>query len=72
MESFWTVGGLSKDVSEPRTSTGSGRFAFLSSYIFRGIVSIRVKTLRNTHLEASRYIKKKKASLPVNPHRSKN
>ena len=40
VESSWTVGSLTEDVSERRTSTGSGRFAFLSSYyvyIFRGI-----------------------------------
>ena len=39
--------------------------------IFWGIVSIRVKTLRNTHLEASRYIEKENASLPVDLRHSK-
>ena len=33
--------------------------------ILRQIVSIRVKTLSNTNLVASRYIKREKGSLPV-------
>ena len=55
---------------EQRTSTGSRLFAFLNScffsfLIFRGIVSIRAKTLSNAHLVALRYIKREIASLPV-------
>ena len=52
----------------------SGLFPFLSSYfayIFLQIVSIRVKTLRNTHLVASRRIERENASLPVDVRRSK-
>ena len=60
-------------VFERRTSTGSGLFA-----LFRGdfdqilgqIVSLRVKTLRNTNLIASRQIKIEKVSLPVYVPRS--
>ena len=61
-------GRLSKDVFERRPSTGSGRFAFLCSdhaQIFGQIVSIRVKTLGNTNLVASRHIKGENASLLV-------
>ena len=57
-------GRLSKDVFERRPSTGSGRFALLSSnlaQILGQIVSIRVKTLGNTNLAASRHIKGEKA-----------
>ena len=38
---------------------------------FGQIVSIRVKTLSNTNLVASRHIKKEKRSLPVDMRRSK-
>ena len=38
--------------------------------ILRQIVSIRVKTLSNTNLVASRYIKREKGSLPVDVCRS--
>ena len=51
-------GSLSKDVF--KRSTGSGRFVFLDgdfAQIFRQIVSRRAKTLSNTNLVASRYIK---------------
>ena len=57
-----------------RTSTGSGLFALLSrnfDHIFGQIVSIRVKTLSNTNMVASRLIKREKGSLPVDVRRSK-
>ena len=59
---------LSKDVFERRTSIGSGLFSFLDggfAQIFEQIVSLTVKTLRNTNLVASRCFKMKKTSLPV-------
>ena len=65
---------LSKDVFERLTSTGSGLFSFLDggfTQIFGQIVSIMVKTLRNTNLVASRCFKMKKTSLPVDVRRSK-
>ena len=65
---------LSKDVFERRTSTGSGFFSFLDSgfaHFLGQLVSIIVKTLRNTNLGASRCFKMKKTSLPVDVHRSK-
>ena len=68
------LGSLSSDVFERRTSTGSGLFALLSSnfdHIFGQIVSIRVKTLSNTNMVASRLIKREKSSLPVDVRRSK-
>ena len=37
--------------------------------MFAQIVSIVIKTLRNTNLVASRYFKMKKTSLPVDVHR---
>ena len=49
-------------------------FALLSrdfEQIFGQIVSIRVKTLSNTNLVASRHIKREKRSLPVDFRRSK-
>ena len=49
-------------------------FALLSrdfEQIFEQIFFKRVKTLRNTNLEASRHIQKEKGSLPVDVHRSK-
>ena len=57
---------LSKDVFERRTSTGSGFAHFLGQ-----LVSIIVKTLRNTKLGASRCFKMKKTPLPVDVRRSK-
>ena len=60
--SVWRVS-LSKDVFERRTSTGSALFSFLDNgfaYLFGQIVSIIVKTLRNTNLVASRCFKKEK------------
>ena len=65
---------LSKDVFERRMSTGSGLFSFLDSgfaQILGQLVSIIVKTLRNTNLGASRCFKMKKTSLPVDMRRSK-
>ena len=65
---------LSKDVFERRTSTGSGLFSFLDSgfaHLLGQLVSIIVKTLRNTNLGASRCFKMKKTSLPVDMRRSK-
>ena len=60
---------LSKDDFELRTSTGSGLFELFNrdfKQILGQIVSIRVKTLSNTNLVAS----KRKGSLPVNARRS--
>ena len=65
---------FSKDVFERRTSTGSGFFSFLDSgfaHFLGQLVSIIVKTLRNTNLGASRCFKMKKTSLPVDVRRSK-
>ena len=65
---------LSKDVFERRTSTGSGLFSFLDSgfaHFLGQLVSIIVKTRRNTNLGASRCFKMKKTSLPVDVRRSK-
>ena len=65
---------LSRDVFERRTSTGSGLFSFLDSgfaHLLGQLVSIIVKTLRNTNLGASRCFKMKKTSLPVDVRRSK-
>ena len=67
---------LSKDVFERRTHarTGSGLFSFLDggfTQIFGQIVSIIVKTLRNTNLVAPSCFKMKKTSLPVDVRRSK-
>ena len=48
-----SIGSLSSDVCEPRTSTGSGLFALQSrdiEHVFAHIVSIRVKTLSNSNL----------------------
>ena len=69
-----TIMNLSKDVFERRTSTGSGLFSFLDSgfaHLLGQLVSIIVKTLRNTNLGASRCFKMKKTSLPVDVRRSK-
>ena len=66
--SIWTIGSLSSDVFERRTSTGSGLFALLSRNFdqsFGRIVSIRIKTLSNTNTVAPRLIKREKGSLPV-------
>ena len=69
---FALLESLSSDVFERRTSTGSGLFAHLScdfEQTFRQIVSIRVKTLSQTNLVASMYIKGEKSSLPVDVRR---
>ena len=55
-------------------STGSGLFPFLHggfAQFFKQIVSIIVKTLRNTNLVALRCFKMKKTLLPVGVRRSK-
>ena len=65
---------LSKDVFERRTSTGSVFFSFLDSgfaHLLGQLVSIIVKTLKNTNLGVSRCFKIKKTSLPVDVRRSK-
>ena len=68
------IGGLSRDVFERHTSTGSGLFALLSrdfDHIFGQIVSIRIKTLSNTNTVASRLVKREKGSFPVDVRCSK-
>ena len=65
---------LSSSVFERCTSSGIRIFAPLSrdfEQLFVQISSKTVKTLSNTNLVASRNIKREKASLPVNVHRSK-
>ena len=65
---------LSKDVFERRKSTGGGLFSFLDggfAQLFWQIVSLIVKTLKNTNLVASRRFKMKKPSLPFDVRRSK-
>ena len=55
-------------------ATGSGLFAFLGRgfvQIFGQILSIRVMTLINTNVVASRLIKREMALLPVAVRRSK-
>ena len=69
-----TLGSLSSDVFERRTSTGNKRFALLRrdfEQIFGQIVSIRIKTLGNINTVASRHIKRAKGSLLVDVCRSK-
>ena len=69
-----SIGSLSSDVFERRTSTGNGRFALLSrdfEQIFGQIVSVRIKTLGNINTVASRLIKRGKGSLPLDVRRSK-
>ena len=67
---------LSKDVFERRTSAVGGLLFFFIfgrwfSSIFGQIVSIIVKTLRNTNLVASKYSKMKTNIIPVDVSRSK-
>ena len=60
-------------VLERRTSTANGFFALLIcdfEHNFGQIVSIRVKTLRNTNLVAPRRVKREKHSLPIDKRRS--
>ena len=66
------IGSLNSDLFERRMSSGSGLFALLSRYlghlfwvILGQIVSIRIKTLGNTNVVASRLIEREKGSLPV-------
>ena len=57
------IGSLSSDVLERRMLNGSGRFALLSpdfEQMFGQIVSIRMKTIGNTNMVASRLIKREK------------
>ena len=59
---------LSKDVFERRTSIEVVFFSFLDggfAQIFGQIVSLTVKTFRNTYLVVSRCFTMKKISLPV-------
>ena len=68
------LGRVSEDVFERHTSTESGLFAFFGTdfgQIFEQIASIRVKILSNINLVVPRHIKREKASLPVEVHRSK-
>ena len=63
-----------QEFKQRRMLTGSGLFALLSrgfEQIFGQIVSIRMKTLSNTNMVASRLIKREKGSLPVDVRRSK-
>ena len=62
-----------QEVFERRKSTGSGLLASLSSGFAQlsGKSSLRVKTLNNPNLAASRQIKTEKALLPVGVRRSK-
>ena len=57
-------------ISEYVLSTGSGLFCILGQ-IFRQIVSIRVMTLINTNVVASRHIKREEVLLPVAVRHSK-
>ena len=68
------VRSLSSDVFERRKSIESGLFILLSGDFeqnFRQIFSIRVKTLSDRNLVASRNIKTEKGSLLVDMGRSK-
>ena len=64
-----------RHVFERRTSTGSGHFFSILdngfAQLFGQIVSMIVKTLRNTNFAVSSRFKMKKNSLPVDVHRSK-
>ena len=69
-----TLGSLSNNVFERRTSTGSGLFSFFDggfAQIFSQIASITVKKLRNTNFISSRHVKRENTSLPVDVRRSK-
>ena len=62
------LGSSSKDISERRKSTGSGRFALLVndfSRVFSQFLSIRVRILSKTNLVTSRHTKMEKTLLPV-------
>ena len=63
-----------QEFKQRRMLSGSGLFALLSrgfEQIFGQIASIRMKTLSNTNMVASRLIKREKGSLPVDVRRSK-
>lgn len=69
-----TIVNLSKGVFEQCRLTGSGLFSFFSGIfgqICGQIVSIVRQRLRNTHLVASIYFKKKTTTLPVEMRLSK-
>ena len=71
---FNLLGGLSNNVFEGRTSTGSGLFSFFDggfAQIFSQIASITVKKIRNTNFISSRHVKRENTSLPVDVRRSK-
>ena len=73
-EVWETIGSLSNNVFERRTSTGSGLFSFFDggfAQIFSQIASITVKKLRNTNFISSRHVKRENTSLPVDVRRSK-
>ena len=62
------LGSLSNNIFEQRMSTGNGLFTLFGSdfeQILGQIASLRVKTLSNTNLVASRHIKRDKGSPPV-------
>ena len=68
------VGSKSNDVFERRASTRSRLFEFYGrdfEQILGQIVSVRVKTLSNINLVASRHINREKGSLPIEVRRSK-
>ena len=67
LESCHSIGSLSNNVFERRTSTGSGLFSFFDggfAQIFSQIASITVKKLRNTNF-ISRHVRRENTSLPV-------
>ena len=71
--SFGLLGSLSNDVFERRTSNRSGLFAIVGrdvDQIYGQIISMREKTLTDTNLVASRHIKRKNATCPVDVRRS--
>ena len=73
-EVWETIGSLSNNVFERRTSTGSGLFSFFDGGFaqnFSQIASITVKKLRNTNFISSRHVKRENTSLPVEVRRSK-
>ena len=69
-----TLGSLSNGAFEQCASTGSGLFLFLGNVfakIFGQIVCIRVKKHGKTNVVTSRQMKRQKALLPVEAHRSR-
>ena len=70
----WTIVSFISDVFERRTSTGSRVFALFGrdfEQILGHMVSLRIKTLSNTNVVASKHIKREKGSLPVDVRGSK-